>query len=42
MSDRIAVMRNGVIEQDGTPREIREGNKNLFVARLFIGEIKPL
>ncbi len=30
-------VRNGVIEQDGTPREIYEG-KNLFVAG-FIGEI---
>ncbi len=32
------VMRDGVIEQDGTPREIYEEPKNLFVAR-FIGEI---
>ena len=38
MSDRIVVMRNGNIEQDGTPREIYEEPKNLFVAR-FIGEI---
>ncbi|WP_456297399.1 spermidine/putrescine ABC transporter ATP-binding protein PotA [Vibrio sp. AK197] len=38
MSDRIIVMREGVIEQDGTPREIYEEPKNLFVAR-FIGEI---
>ncbi|EBP4971672.1 spermidine/putrescine ABC transporter ATP-binding protein PotA, partial [Salmonella enterica] len=38
MSDRIVVMRNGVIEQDGTPREIYEEPKNLFVAG-FIGEI---
>ncbi|MDR9830569.1 spermidine/putrescine ABC transporter ATP-binding protein PotA [Vibrio sp. FNV 38] len=38
MSDRIIVMRNGVIEQDGTPREIYEEPRNLFVAR-FIGEI---
>ncbi|PMH46525.1 putrescine/spermidine ABC transporter ATP-binding protein [Vibrio sp. 10N.286.49.B3] len=38
MSDRIIVMRDGVIEQDGTPREIYEEPKNLFVAR-FIGEI---
>lgn len=46
MSDRIIVMREGVIEQDGTPREIYENPQNLFVAR-FIGEInvfkaKPL
>ncbi len=38
MSDRIVVMRNGIIEQDGSPREIYEEPKNLFVAR-FIGEI---
>ena len=38
MSDRIVVMRNGRIEQDGTPREIYEEPKNLFVAS-FIGEI---
>lgn len=38
MSDRIVVMRDGVIEQDGTPREIYEEPKNLFVAG-FIGEI---
>lgn len=38
MSDRIVVMRDGKIEQDGTPREIYEEPKNLFVAR-FIGEI---
>jgi len=38
MSDRIIVMKDGVIEQDGTPKEIYEEPKNLFVAR-FIGEI---
>ncbi|MCV5978978.1 putrescine/spermidine ABC transporter ATP-binding protein, partial [Escherichia coli] len=38
MSDRIIVRRDGVIEQDGSPREIYEEPKNLFVAR-FIGEI---
>lgn len=38
MSDRIVVMRDGKIEQQGTPREIYEEPKNLFVAR-FIGEI---
>lgn len=38
MSDRIVVMREGHIEQDGTPREIYEEPKNLFVAS-FIGEI---
>ena len=37
MSDRIVVMRDGKIEQDGTPREIYEEPKNLFVAS-FIGE----
>lgn len=38
MSDRIIVMRDGVIEQDGSPREIYEEPSNLFVAS-FIGEI---
>jgi len=38
MSDRIIVMREGIIEQDGTPKEIYEEPKNLFVAK-FIGEI---
>ncbi|KPA51153.1 spermidine/putrescine ABC transporter ATP-binding protein PotA [Photobacterium lucens] len=38
MSDRIIVMRDGHVEQDGSPREIYEEPTNLFVAR-FIGEI---
>ena len=38
MSDRIIVMNGGKIAQDGTPREIYEDPRNLFVAR-FIGEI---
>ncbi|WP_087025503.1 spermidine/putrescine ABC transporter ATP-binding protein PotA [Thaumasiovibrio subtropicus] len=38
MSDRIIVMREGNIEQDGSPKAIYEEPKNLFVAR-FIGEI---
>ena len=38
ISDMIVVMREGRIEQDGTPREIYEEPKNLFVAG-FIGEI---
>lgn len=38
MSDRIIVMNKGCIQQDGSPREIYEEPKNLFVAR-FIGEI---
>lgn len=38
MSDRIIVMRDGVIEQDGSPKAIYEEPKNLFVAH-FIGEI---
>lgn len=38
MSDRIIVLRKGHIQQDGTPREIYEEPKNLFVAK-FIGEI---
>ncbi|CAL1239302.1 spermidine/putrescine ABC transporter ATP-binding protein PotA [Candidatus Methylocalor cossyra] len=37
MSDRIAVMRAGTIEQIGPPREIYENPANLFVAR-FVGE----
>lgn len=37
MSDRIAVMNHGVIEQLGSPREIYEKPANLFVAN-FIGE----
>ncbi|BAO00642.1 putrescine/spermidine ABC transporter ATPase protein [Candidatus Pantoea carbekii] len=41
MSDRIVVINNGRIEQDGTPREIYEEPANLFVAR-FIGEINVL
>lgn len=38
MSDRIIVMNKGKIQQDGSPREIYEEPRNLFVAR-FIGEI---
>ncbi|BAH83212.1 spermidine/putrescine ABC transporter ATP-binding protein PotA [Candidatus Ishikawella capsulata] len=38
MSDRIVVLREGQIEQDGTPREIYEEPINVFVAS-FIGEI---
>ncbi len=38
MSDRIVVLRDGKIEQDGSPRAIYEEPANLFVAR-FIGEI---
>ncbi len=37
MSDRIAVMREGVIEQLGTPEEVYERPKTRFVAR-FIGQ----
>ncbi len=37
MSDRVVVMRNGVIEQIGGPREIYEKPANLFVAQ-FVGE----
>jgi len=37
MADRIAVMRGGVIEQIGTPREIYNDPRNRFVAE-FIGE----
>jgi len=38
MSDRVVVMRDGVVEQVGTPREVYETPANLFVAR-FVGEI---
>ncbi|MBN6710013.1 spermidine/putrescine ABC transporter ATP-binding protein PotA [Haemophilus haemoglobinophilus] len=38
MSDRIIVMNKGTVQQDGTPRDIYEDPKNLFVAK-FIGEI---
>lgn len=37
MSDRVVVMREGVIEQIGTPREVYENPVNLFVAG-FVGE----
>ena len=37
MSDRIAVMRAGVIQQIGPPRDIYENPANRFVAR-FVGE----
>lgn len=37
MSDRIAVFNHGHIEQVGTPREVYENPKNLYVAQ-FIGE----
>lgn len=37
LSDRVVVMNHGHIEQIGTPREIYEKPKNLFVAR-FVGE----
>ncbi len=38
MSDRIAVMNQGAIEQIGTPIQIYEEPKNMFVAK-FVGEI---
>jgi spermidine/putrescine transport system ATP-binding protein len=37
MSDRVAVMRQGVIQQIGAPRDIYENPANLFVAR-FVGD----
>jgi spermidine/putrescine transport system ATP-binding protein len=37
MSDRIAVMRDGNIEQIGTPRDIYDRPETIFVAQ-FIGE----
>lgn len=41
MSDRVAVMNAGRIEQLGTPRQIYETPDTLFVAR-FVGEINTL
>jgi spermidine/putrescine transport system ATP-binding protein len=38
MSDRVVVMREGAVEQVGTPRDVYEAPANLFVAR-FVGEI---
>ena len=37
MSDRVLVMRDGLVEQVGTPRELYERPKTLFVAR-FLGD----
>jgi len=41
MSDRVVVMNQGRIEQIGTPQEVYEEPRNLFVAR-FVGEINIL
>src|SRR3990172_9576541 len=41
MSDRIAVMNNGVVEQIGSPREIYERPDTAFVAD-FIGSLNAL
>ena len=38
MSDRVVVMSKGKIQQVGTPRDVYESPKNLFVAK-FVGEI---
>ena len=37
MSDRIAVMKEGIVQQIGTPREVYEDPSNRFVAQ-FVGE----
>jgi spermidine/putrescine transport system ATP-binding protein len=37
MSDRVVVMNDGIIEQVGTPRNIYETPRNLYVAK-FVGE----
>lgn len=37
MSDRIVVLKEGVVQQQGTPRQIYERPANLFTAR-FVGE----
>lgn len=41
MSDRIIIMKNGRIMQDGTPRQIYENPGSLYVAQ-FIGDINIL
>lgn len=41
MSDRIAIMNNGQIEQLGTPREVYESPRNVFAAG-FLGEANLL
>jgi spermidine/putrescine transport system ATP-binding protein len=41
MSDRVVVMNAGFIEQIGSPRDIYEAPRNLFVAR-FVGESNVL
>jgi spermidine/putrescine transport system ATP-binding protein len=41
MSDRVVVMREGRVEQTGTPRQVYEDPENLFVAS-FIGETNVL
>ncbi len=41
VSDRIAVMNEGIVEQVGTPQEIYEYPKTLFVAR-FIGSMNTI
>ena len=39
LADRIVVLRDGIVEQIGTPRELDEAPRNLFVAQ-FIGSPK--
>jgi len=41
VSDRVAVMNNGLVEQIGTPQEIYEYPRTLFVAR-FIGSMNTV
>jgi spermidine/putrescine transport system ATP-binding protein len=41
MSDRVVILQEGVIEQMGTPREIYERPRNVFVAS-FVGETNLL
>ncbi len=41
MSDRVAILRSGVIEQIGTPNEIYSTPRNAFVAE-FMGEVNLL
>lgn len=41
MSDRVIVINEGVIQQEGSPKEVYENPKNLFTAK-FVGEINVL
>ena len=40
MSDRVAIMRRGALDQVGTPRELYEAPRNAFIAT-FLGKFEP-